>query len=122
MSKKKKSDAVPASATPFFARYLEGQDGAASASAKVGNRKSLAYMAGRQTLKYPSDRDEWELYPYYLSIDEVPKDKAEKKMTLKYPSDSDEERYDVFYPSLAEVKETTAKPGATADVRLKKKK
>jgi Serine endopeptidase inhibitors len=37
---------------PFFARYLEGQEAAAQhAERPVG--------IGNQTLKYPSDRDEW---------------------------------------------------------------
>ena len=37
---------------PFFARFLEGQD-----SSKSGN----------QTLKYPSDRDEWDQRIEYMS-------------------------------------------------------
>jgi hypothetical protein len=37
--------------TPFFARYLEGQK-----SLKVKTN----LKAGPATLKYPSDRDEWE--------------------------------------------------------------
>ncbi|HUQ34453.1 MAG TPA: microviridin/marinostatin family tricyclic proteinase inhibitor [Pyrinomonadaceae bacterium] len=35
---------------PFFARFLEGQD----------NTERSAVTNNAQTLKYPSDRDEWD--------------------------------------------------------------
>ena len=50
--------------TPFFARYLEGQE---FPQVKTGVKSGIVF----QTLKYPSDSDEL-------------------AHTLKYPSDSDE--------------------------------
>ena len=43
----------PASATPFFARFLEDQHGGDAAAQAAAEHK---------TLKYPSDRDEIDLY------------------------------------------------------------
>lgn len=42
---------------PFFARFLEGQDAA---------------IGPNQTLKYPSDRDEWDQRIEYLSSNNGP--------------------------------------------------
>jgi hypothetical protein len=53
-----KSEAVPADSTPFFARYLEGQR--ENRDELKQNRADAPKDDGRQTLKYPSDRDEWE--------------------------------------------------------------
>jgi Serine endopeptidase inhibitors len=68
-----------AAATPFFARYLEDQHGDAGAKP----------AASFQTLKYPSDRDEDDVYsPNYA---EAAPTKAEPSgRSLKYPSDRDE--------------------------------
>ena len=65
--------------TPFFARYLEDQHGDAAEKA----------AAQFMTLKYPSDRDEDDVYsPSYA---EAAPTKAEPSgRTLKYPSDRDE--------------------------------
>jgi hypothetical protein len=57
MSTKTKSDAAPADSTPFFARYLEGQD--QQRDKPDQNVADVEKDQGRQTLKYPSDRDEW---------------------------------------------------------------
>jgi hypothetical protein len=53
-----KSEAAPADSTPFFARYLEGQH--ENRDELNQNRADAPKDDGRQTLKYPSDRDEWE--------------------------------------------------------------
>lgn len=98
---KKKPGAAPATATPFFARYLEGQHDAESVgSAKVGRRTSHGYVKAKakakaapiQTLKFPSDSDELHYFPYYPSKEYVPipPGKKYKIVTLKYPSDNDE--------------------------------
>jgi hypothetical protein len=82
--RKQKGQAVPppdaASATPFFARFLEDQHGG-DAEAKAPTQ----FM----TLKYPSDRDEDDVYsPTYAEAAPI---KAEpSRRTLKYPSDRDE--------------------------------
>ena len=61
---------------PFFARFLEKQlDNAASVEA--GKKPPF------QTLKYPSDDDEFVTLKY-------PSDDDEWEVTLKYPSDDDE--------------------------------
>lgn len=65
-----------ANETPFFARFLEGQDAAKPLNAAKPE-------AGRETLKYPSDRDEW---PDYTGATH----EAAPIQTLKYPSDRDE--------------------------------
>ncbi|HYO99830.1 MAG TPA: microviridin/marinostatin family tricyclic proteinase inhibitor [Pyrinomonadaceae bacterium] len=46
-------DSPKASETPFFARFLEGQH----AEARPDGANDEASIA---TLKYPSDRDEWD--------------------------------------------------------------
>src|SRR5687768_8196813 len=94
--RKKKSPAVTPEATPFFARFLESQEPEEDAEAKVsasarraqataksrgGAKKSAGKKAAAKksaakkkagatakavTLKYPSDRDEFVLYPYHI--------------------------------------------------------
>jgi hypothetical protein len=66
-----------ASETPFFARFLEGQETESKLDAAQPG-------TNRATLKYPSDRDEW---PDYAG----PSNDAARMMTLKYPSDRDED-------------------------------
>jgi len=56
---------------PYFVRFLEKQE--------------LARVSGSQTLKYPSDSDEWPVTLKY------PSDDDEDPVTLKYPSDDDED-------------------------------
>ena len=54
---KTRGDSAPSAGTlPFFARFLEGQSGG------EGSVESILQAAPerKQTLKYPSDRDEWE--------------------------------------------------------------
>jgi hypothetical protein len=71
-------DSAPtAGSTPFFARFLEGQ-----------NRVEQS----AQTLKYPSDRDE-DIDPILdapTTDGNILQAAPEKRMTLKYPSDRDE--------------------------------
>lgn len=65
--------------TPFFARFLEDQQGDADAGSP----------AEFMTLKYPSDRDEIDLdSPVHMEA--APTEAAPSRMTLKYPSDRDE--------------------------------
>jgi hypothetical protein len=81
-SRKQKGRAVPPSdtATPFFARFLEDQhDGDAEARA----------VAPTRSLKYPSDRDEEDVYSPVLAEATAAK-AGPSRMTLKYPSDRDE--------------------------------
>ena len=66
-------------ATPFFARYLEDQHGDAGAKP----------AASFQTLKYPSDRDEDDVY-LPVSAESAATKAGPSRMTLKYPSDRDE--------------------------------
>ncbi|HEX8422446.1 MAG TPA: microviridin/marinostatin family tricyclic proteinase inhibitor [Pyrinomonadaceae bacterium] len=47
------NDSPKNSETPFFARFLEGQH--AEAKPDAANDEAVI-----QTLKYPSDRDEWD--------------------------------------------------------------
>ena len=120
--KGRKKDAPPAEAgtttTPFFARFLEGQEQEEDAEAKVSARRGRAQAtakskgaakksggakksgakksAGKKsaaaakfmTLKYPSDRDEYVLYPYHVEAARV--GPGAGAQTLKYPSDNDE--------------------------------
>jgi hypothetical protein len=128
MSKKKSV------ATPFFARYLEGQDdGATDGSAKVGGRSSVGYKKAKakagpaipiQTLKFPSDSDELHYFPYYPSAEYVPlpPGKKPKIVTLKFPSDSDEGGgYIAQYIAKEDVPKGKAAP-KSGKVHLKKAK
>jgi hypothetical protein len=51
-----KSDSAPTDSVPFFARYLEGQH--ENRDELNQNGAAAQQDDGRQTLKYPSDRDE----------------------------------------------------------------
>ena len=68
-----------AAVTPFFARFLEDQHGDAGAKAAVEC----------QTLKYPSDRDEDDVYSH-ADIEAAPTNYEPQRRTLKYPSDRDD--------------------------------
>jgi hypothetical protein len=155
-SKDKKGDAPKAvsgeTATPFFARYLEGQDaeakvgegrnqpaftykenargstkkgGAKAAGAKSGAKAAGAKAAAKppiQTMKYPSDSDELVFYAYHAEAAEA---KAASRQTLKYPSDNDEDRaYFAVYADAADApKSATAKAKPKeTGVRLSRKK
>src|SRR6185503_20410842 len=94
--------------TPFFARYLEQQeDVEPKDSASVVGKSQIAYKKAKpvSTLKYPSDRDELELYPYYATKAQVPPELAGKGkiVTLKYPSDNDEYALCAEYAEVADV-------------------
>ncbi len=152
MKKKDRKNASPKAApsetaTPFFARYLEGQDAeakvsegrnqpgftykeAARSTKKGGAKKAAAGAKAKaaakppiQTLKYPSDRDEWIFYPYHP---EAATAKATSRHTLKYPSDNDEDRgYYAVYSDAADAPKSEtakAKPKETAGIRLSRKK
>lgn len=69
--------APPSGSLPFFARFLEGQNSEDSILQAAPERQL--------TLKYPSDRDEWEPFN-----DSTLQAAPERRMTLKYPSDRDE--------------------------------
>jgi hypothetical protein len=81
--RKQKNSAAPtpdATATPFFARFLEDQHGDAK---PIGGPVC-------QTLKYPSDRDE-DIDPYVpVHLEAAATNAGPSRMTLKYPSDRDE--------------------------------
>jgi hypothetical protein len=57
MSTKTKSDAVPADSTPFFARFLEGQH---ENRDELNQNNADGPKDDGRSLKYPSDRDEWD--------------------------------------------------------------
>jgi hypothetical protein len=131
MSRPKKPAVAPTGTSePFFARYLEGQERGADSSAKVGERKSLAYKKAAKkaikppplmTLKFPSDSDELHYKPYYQSKADVPKQPGGGAVTLKFPSDSDEDIYHAEYTSTADVPKGKAiKKGAS--IKFKKAK
>ncbi|HEX8282013.1 MAG TPA: microviridin/marinostatin family tricyclic proteinase inhibitor [Pyrinomonadaceae bacterium] len=80
-----KEQAVPPpdAATPFFARFLEDQHGGDAAT------KPAAQL---MTLKYPSDRDEDNVYsPAAEAAATKATAAGPSRMTLKYPSDRDED-------------------------------
>ncbi|HVF43376.1 MAG TPA: microviridin/marinostatin family tricyclic proteinase inhibitor [Pyrinomonadaceae bacterium] len=68
-----------APATPFFARFLEDQHGDA------GVKAAAEFM----TLKYPSDRDEDDIYSP-PDAEAAPTNYEPSRRTLKYPSDRDD--------------------------------
>ena len=129
---------TPDASKPFFARFLEDQHGE-DAEAKVSARPERAQATTKvtkttaakpksggvtktsatklQTLKYPSDRDEWVLYPYRVEAATV---KGPVRQTLKFPSDSDEgDVYVPVYINAADAPKTaSAKPKKNAKVAL----
>jgi hypothetical protein len=95
-SRNQKDSTAPtsdATATPFFARFLEDQHGG-DAGAKP---------AAQFTLKYPSDRDE-DIDPYApVHLEAAPTNAGPTRQTLKYPSDRDEiEPYIAPYGNAAD--------------------
>ncbi|HVF68522.1 MAG TPA: microviridin/marinostatin family tricyclic proteinase inhibitor [Pyrinomonadaceae bacterium] len=79
--KEQKDSAAPtpdADARPFFARFLEDQHGDAEA-------KAVECM----TLKYPSDRDEDDVYSP-PEVEAAATNYEPSRRTLKYPSDRDD--------------------------------
>lgn len=128
MSKKKS-----AVSTPFFARYLEGQD---ASSAEVRSARGSAYAKAKAkkkaatkaapilvTLKFPSDSDEVTYVPYYLGSKYVPVKYRGPIVTLKYPSDSDEYGYVASYLTKADVPKAAVKGAVKAaggKIQLKK--
>ena len=138
VGKKKAAPPPPEIATPFFARFLEGQDaddadakvterhGRASYTEKQGARKSTsrvtkttaAKTSKMQTLKYPSDGDEHVFYPYMVEAATVKGSAA--RQTLKYPSDRDEvDAYVPVYVNAADAPKTAkGKAKKDAQVRL----
>ena len=122
MSKKK--SAAPATSTPFFARYLEGQD--PSGQAEVRSSSGVAYAKAKAktkavavTLKFPSDNDEVTYVPYYKGPKYIPDKYREPIVTLKFPSDSDEHSYEARYLAAADVPKGTA-TAAGGKIQLKK--
>ena len=122
-----------AAATPFFARFLEGQHdddaeakvtargGRASYTEKQGARKTTAAKSAKasklQTLKYPSDGDEQVFHPYQVEAATIKGGAA--RQTLKYPSDRDEgDPYVAVYADAADVPKT-AKGKAKKDARIR---
>ena len=124
--RKKKGQAAPpsdaAASTPFFARFLEDQHGD-DAEAKVSARSTRAQATVKksggttkrssstpQTMKAPSDGDEWVVFPYHVEAATVKA--GATRRTLKYPSDNDEgDAYVVLYADAADAPKTaSAKP------------
>ncbi|HLM55829.1 MAG TPA: microviridin/marinostatin family tricyclic proteinase inhibitor [Pyrinomonadaceae bacterium] len=144
--RKKRSASRPEDATPFFARYLEGQTEedaeakvterggranvvfakkatkkSAKKSAKKSGKKSSgarAAAAPAMTLKYPSDRDEYVYFPYHPEA--ATAGPGSRMQTLKYPSDNDEgDALYAVYANESDVPKTAkAKPKKDAAVRL----
>lgn len=76
-------DPVPsAGSLPFFARFLEGQNRQERSAATT---KFPSDLDEDQTMKYPSDGDD-----YPPTEDSYLQAAPQKAMTLKYPSDRDE--------------------------------
>jgi hypothetical protein len=74
---------------PFFARFLEGQHG--DDHPTTGGALQLSSERA-MTLKYPSDRDEWEPFFDAPAADgSTIKAASDKDRSLKYPSDRDED-------------------------------
>ncbi|HVF68521.1 MAG TPA: microviridin/marinostatin family tricyclic proteinase inhibitor [Pyrinomonadaceae bacterium] len=139
--RRKKDEAARPSgavATPFFARFLEGQHegdddaeakmterrGRAPYTEKQGARKSTAAAskaAKLQTLKYPSDGDEQVFHPYQAEAATIKG--ASTRQTLKYPSDRDEgDPYVAVYVDAADAPKTAkAKAKKDAKIRLTSK-
>ncbi|MBA3243148.1 MAG: microviridin/marinostatin family tricyclic proteinase inhibitor [Acidobacteria bacterium] len=105
MKSRDKKDASPEAtrrgkATPFFARYLEGQDAEADAEAKVGGGKDQSNFTfkekARSTKKSGAKKSGAKASAASAGRKSAASAaKAPPMMTLKYPSDRDEW---TFYP------------------------
>ena len=110
MKSRDKKDASPEAtrggkATPFFARYLEGQDAEADAEAKVGGGKDQSNFTFKEkagsTKKAGAKKGSAKKSAAKVSAGSATKKsaagtmKVATLMTLKYPSDRDEW---IFYP------------------------
>lgn len=146
MKNKKKQNKPQAprneTATPFFVRYLEGQSVEPDAEAKIsGKRRTARATTGGAkksakkkaappklvTLKFPSDNDEYVLYPYHIDADVKVVNLPPKFETRKFPSDNDE--YGPYFPvyiNRADVPKTATTKAAAqpkaAPVSLSRKK
>ncbi|HEX6184305.1 MAG TPA: microviridin/marinostatin family tricyclic proteinase inhibitor [Pyrinomonadaceae bacterium] len=130
--RKKKGPAAPpsdaAASTPFFARFLEDQHGD-DAEARVSARRPRAQATARksggttkasvvaQTMKAPSDKDEWVVFPYHVEAATA----QMTRQTLKYPSDRDEDGpYFVLYADAADAPKTaTSKPKLKKEAKVR---
>jgi hypothetical protein len=138
--RRKKGEAAAPSgtpATPFFARFLEGQhadDDEAKVTARRGSAPYTTKSKSRvtkttaakpvkiQTLKYPSDGDEQVFYPYHAEAATIKGGAA--RQTLKYPSDRDEviDPYVAIYINAADAPKTaTGRAKKDAQIRLTSK-
>jgi hypothetical protein len=132
--RKKKGPGAPtsdaAASTPFFARFLEDQHGG-DAEARVSARRPRAQATakksggttlrpnGPQTMKAPSDGDEWVFYPYH--VEAATAKAGARRQTLKYPSDRDEvEGYFALYADAADAPKTaTSKPTLKKEAKVR---
>ena len=132
--RQKKGPAAPASdaaaSTPFFARFLEDQHGG-DAEAKVTARRpraqattkksgaAAARPSGPQTMKAPSDGDEWVFFPYH--VEAATAKPGATRQTLKYPSDRDEiDAYVPLYVDAADApKSASAKPNLKKEAKVR---
>lgn len=115
--------------TPFFSRYLEGQESLdPDRRVRLVGQKQLAYKqkqsSSLQTRKFPSDQDELDFCPYYGSKEEVPSEYGGggKLVTLKFPSDNDEEFWQAEYVEQADVPRGQRVKPKQVKVKLKKAK
>ena len=121
MKSRDKKDASPEAArrekaTPFFARYLEGQDAEADAEAKVGGGKDQSNFTfkekARSTKKGGAKKGGAKKGAAKVSAGSASQKsaagtmKVATLMTLKYPSDRDEW---IFYPYHPEVVKASSK-------------
>lgn len=113
--------------TPFFSRYLEGQESLEpKASVRIVGPKQLAYKQSKsaplQTLKFPSDQDELNFCFHYGSKEEVPAEYGGggKVVTLKFPSDNDEDFWQAEYVDQADIPRGRRVKPKEAKVNLKK--
>lgn len=132
--RKTKGPAAPpsdaAASTPFFARFLEDQhDG--DAEAKVTSRRPRAQATAKkpgataarsstpQTMKAPSDGDEWVFFPYH--VEAATAQAGASRRTLKYPSDNDEgDAYFALYADAADAPKTaTSKPKLKKEAKVR---
>lgn len=89
------------------------------AKKSAGKKVTAAASAKAVTLKYPSDRDEWVLYPYQLEA--ARRGPGSGDQTLKYPSDGDEDTaYALSYVDRKDVPATARAKAKEARVTITK--
>ncbi|HEX8475268.1 MAG TPA: microviridin/marinostatin family tricyclic proteinase inhibitor [Pyrinomonadaceae bacterium] len=95
--------------------------GKASSKATKKSRGTAGPKRPLMTLKYPSDRDEVDFYPYFVTAETTIAATGNRNQTLKFPSDGDEEAYAGLYVNRQDIPAGNVKRLKDARIRITRK-